>query len=71
MNGIGIFQDPVQDEEEPGHVPIADITREHAQTYFDWWNQQLSPDDPDEKPKKPKSGKGLRVVPEDQTDGSF
>lgn len=38
-----------------GDLPIAEITREHAQAYFDWWNQQLSPDDPDEKPKKPKT----------------
>ncbi|MCY3983166.1 MAG: hypothetical protein OXE85_04540 [Roseovarius sp.] len=38
-----------------GNLPIADITREHAQAYFDWWNQQLPPDDPDEKPKKPKT----------------
>ncbi len=36
-----------------GDLPIGEITREHAQAYFDWWNQQLSPDDPGEKPKKP------------------
>ena len=27
VNGRGIFQNPVQDEEEPGHVPIADIMK--------------------------------------------
>jgi len=27
VNGKGIFQNPVQDEEEPGHVPIADIMK--------------------------------------------
>lgn len=38
-----------------GDLPIGEITREHAQAYFDWWDQQLSPDDPDEKLKKPKT----------------
>lgn len=38
-----------------GDRSISDITREHTQTYFDRWNQQLSPDDPDDKPKKPKT----------------
>ena len=38
-----------------GDLPMSDITREHAQAYFSWWNAQLSPADPGQKPKKPKT----------------
>ena len=38
-----------------GDLPMSDITREHAQAYFTWWNAQLSPADPNQKPKKPKT----------------
>lgn len=31
------------------------ISREDAQSYFKWWNDQVQPDDPDEKPKSPKT----------------
>ncbi|WP_373003896.1 DUF6538 domain-containing protein [Hyphomonas sp.] len=38
-----------------GDLPVTEITREHGQDYFAWWNEQLSPGDSDQKPKKPKT----------------
>jgi integrase len=38
-----------------GDMAIADIARQDAQDYFDWWNQQVAPSDPDVKPKSPKT----------------
>lgn len=36
-------------------MAITDITRQDAQDYFEWWNNQISPTDPDIKPKSPKT----------------
>ncbi|MEM8988331.1 MAG: DUF6538 domain-containing protein [Pseudomonadota bacterium] len=38
-----------------GDIPISEITREIATRYYDWWNDQLSPSDPEAAPKKPKT----------------
>ena len=38
-----------------GDLVMADITREDAQKYFEWWNDQLAPKDPSVAPKKPKT----------------
>lgn len=36
-------------------MDIGQIEREDAQAYFKWWNDQVLPDDPNEKPKSPKT----------------
>jgi integrase len=38
-----------------GDIAITDISREDAQDYFNWWNDQIAPNDPDVKPKSPKT----------------
>ena len=38
-----------------GDLAMNKITREDAQSYFKWWNDQVQPDDPEEKPKSPKT----------------
>lgn len=38
-----------------GDLPIAQIGREEARDYFKWWNDQVMPLDPEEKPKSPKT----------------
>ncbi|MCQ8186447.1 DUF6538 domain-containing protein [Parvularcula maris] len=38
-----------------GDLPMNDITREHAQTYFAWWNDEITPSDNNPKPKSPKT----------------
>ena len=38
-----------------GDLELSEITREDAQSYFKWWNDQVQPDDPQEKPKSPKT----------------
>lgn len=38
-----------------GDMLIADIGRDEARAYFKWWNDQVLPMDPDEKPKSPKT----------------
>lgn len=36
-------------------MAITDISRQDAQDYFNWWNDQIAPDAPDVKPKSPKT----------------
>ena len=38
-----------------GDLAMVDITREHGQEYYEFWNGEISPDDPDIKPKSPKT----------------
>ena len=38
-----------------GDVPIGEISRDDARAYFKWWNDQVVPLDPDQKPKSPKT----------------
>jgi integrase len=38
-----------------GDVALSEISREDAQDYFNWWNDQIFPADPDVKPKSPKT----------------
>jgi len=38
-----------------GDKAMIDITRKDAQKYFEWWNRELAPLNPEIKPKKPKT----------------
>ncbi|KCZ54671.1 hypothetical protein HY29_14055 [Hyphomonas beringensis] len=38
-----------------GDLAMVDITREHGQKYYDFWNGEVSPSDPAAKPKQPKT----------------
>jgi len=38
-----------------GDMAIGDIKRDDARAYFKWWNDQVQPEDPEEKPKSPKT----------------
>ncbi len=38
-----------------GDIAIDEITREDALAYFKWWNDQITPLDPEQKPKSPKT----------------
>lgn len=40
---------------QKGDMAMVDITREDAQEYHDWWNDQVYPNDPKTKPKSPKT----------------
>lgn len=38
-----------------GDMVIGEIGRDEARAYFKWWNDQVAPIDPDQKPKSPKT----------------
>ncbi|MEM9375224.1 MAG: DUF6538 domain-containing protein [Pseudomonadota bacterium] len=38
-----------------GDMAMSDISRDDGKAYFDWWNEQLDPDDPAQKAKSPKT----------------
>lgn len=38
-----------------GDLAMTDIAREHGQAYYEFWNGEITPEDPDTKPKSPKT----------------